>query len=39
MARINVPDGKGLERIEIADDCPINQTADPSEDPSHYVHG
>ena len=70
MARINVPDGEGLERIrvwklqpdvgmgmgvasnalytkisldvrvlEIADDCPINQTDDPTEDPSSYVHG
>ena len=32
MARINIPEGKGLER-------PINQTPDPTEDPSHYVHG
>ena len=31
--------GRTLAIIEIADDCPINQTADPTEDPSHYVHG
>ena len=31
--------GRTLAILEIADDCPINQTADPSEDPSHYVHG
>ena len=31
--------GRTLAILEIADDCPINQTPDPSEDPSHYVHG
>ena len=31
--------GRTLAILEIADDCPINQTADPTEDPSHYVHG
>ena len=31
--------GRTLAILEIADDCPINQTHDPTEDPSHYVHG
>ncbi len=31
--------GRTMAILEIADDCPINQTADPTEDPSHYVHG
>ena len=31
--------GRTLAILEIADDCPINQTPDPAEDPSHYVHG
>ena len=30
--------GRTLAILEIADDCPINQTPDPTEDPSHYVH-
>jgi alkylhydroperoxidase family enzyme len=31
--------GRTLAILEIADDCPLNQTADPSEDPSLYAHG
>ncbi|MGI9625116.1 MAG: carboxymuconolactone decarboxylase family protein [Acidimicrobiales bacterium] len=31
--------GRTLAVLEIADDCPINQTADPVEDPAHFVHG
>ena len=31
--------GRTLAILDIANDCPINQTPDPAEDPSHYVHG
>ncbi len=31
--------GRTLAILEIANDCPINQTPDPRQDPSHYVHG
>ena len=31
--------GRTLAILEIADDCSINQTPDPAEDPSHCVHG
>ena len=30
--------GRTLAILQIADDCPINQTPDPTEDRSHYVH-
>ncbi len=31
--------GRTLAVLDIADDCPVNRTADPSEDPAHHVHG
>ena len=31
--------GRTLAILDIANDCSINQTPDPAEDPSHYVHG
>lgn len=31
--------GRTLAMLDIADDCPINRTADPDEDPSFYAHG
>ena len=31
--------GRTLAILEIADDCPINRTADPDEDPAFYAHG
>ena len=31
--------GRTLAMLEIADDCPINRTADPDEDPAFYAHG
>ena len=31
--------GRTLAILDIANDCPINQTPDPAEDPSHYLHG
>lgn len=31
--------GRVLAILDVANDCPINQTADPSEDPTFYAHG
>ena len=31
--------GRLLAVLDIANDCAINQTADPDHDPMHYVHG
>lgn len=31
--------GRTLAILEIADDCPLNQTADPVEDPAEFAHG
>ena len=31
--------GRTMAILDIANDCPVNQTPDPSEDPSHYIHG
>ncbi|MEM7286196.1 MAG: hypothetical protein AAF480_07580 [Actinomycetota bacterium] len=28
-----------ISMLDIADDCPINRTADPDEDPAFYAHG
>ena len=30
--------GRTMAILDIANDCPVNQTPDPSEDPSHYIH-
>ncbi len=31
--------GRTLAILDIANDCPINRTPDPTEDPSRYIHG
>ncbi len=31
--------GRTLAILDIANDCPINRTADPAEDPTFYAHG
>lgn len=31
--------GRTLAMLDIADDCPVNRTADPDQDPTHYAHG
>ena len=31
--------GRTLAILDIANDCTINQTPDPTQDPSHYIHG
>ena len=31
--------GRLLAVLDVANDCPINLTADPGEDPSFYAHG
>lgn len=31
--------GRLLAVLDIANDCPINQTADPEADPAHFIHG
>ena len=31
--------GRLLAVLDIANDCPVNRTADPDKDPTHYVHG
>ena len=31
--------GRTMAVLDIANDCSTNQTFDPTEDPSHYVHG
>jgi len=31
--------GRTLAILDIANDCPVNRTADPAEDPMHYAHG
>ena len=31
--------GRTLAILDIANDCPVNRTADPDEDPAFYAHG
>ncbi len=31
--------GRTLAILDIANDCEISHTPDPTEDPSHYIHG
>ena len=31
--------GRTFAILDIANDCPVNQTVDPSEDPAEYAHG
>ena len=31
--------GRLLAVLDIANDCPVNRTADPTEDPTFYAHG
>ena len=31
--------GRLLTVLDIANDCPVNRTADPDKDPTYYVHG
>lgn len=31
--------GRVLAILDIANDCPLNLTADPDHDPTHYAHG
>ena len=31
--------GRLLAVLDIANDCPVNRTADPDQDPTYFVHG